>query len=95
MVVDDLHVRGIGADPAKADAPLVVHANTVLALAIVPQLLEAIARWHAKFVEATGGVENAEFPQHHAPKIGGKASDGLTRPEALGVAVGKASDHVE
>ncbi len=95
MVVDDLDVQGIGARPADADAPLIVDANAVLALAITPQLLEAIAGRQAELLKPAGRVEDAKFPQHHAPQIGGEASDGLARPEALRVAVGKASNRVE
>jgi len=34
MVVDDFDILGISANPAKADAPLVVDANTVLSLSV-------------------------------------------------------------
>jgi hypothetical protein len=44
MVVNDLDFMGVRILPAKADAPLIVHANTVLATAIAFQLLEARCR---------------------------------------------------
>jgi hypothetical protein len=40
-IVHDLAVLGVGTDPPKADAELIVHADAPLARALVLQLLQA------------------------------------------------------
>ena len=95
MVVDDLDVGGIGARPAKTDAPLVVDADTVLALAIVAKLLQPVARRNPEIIEPPCRVDQSEFPEHHASELGWEASDGLARPEAFRVTIGESPDHPE
>jgi hypothetical protein len=77
VIVNDLYVVGIAILPAKADAPLLVHANTVLARAIAPELFQSIAGRHAEIVELLGRVHRHEFAQHRAMEIRGISSDGL------------------
>ncbi len=43
VLVDDLDVEGLGGAPDEADAPLIVDADAVLASAIAPERLEALA----------------------------------------------------
>jgi hypothetical protein len=49
-------VRPVGL-PDKADSPLVVDANAVLALAVGLQCLQLIARRHTQAAEFRGGVD--------------------------------------
>ena len=51
MIVDDLDLKGIAAVPAKADAPLVIDPNAVLACSLSRKPLEAIAGRHSKELE--------------------------------------------
>lgn len=93
MVVNDLDLIGVGILPAKADAPLIVHPNTVLASAISLELFEAVARRHPKVIERLRGVEGDELPEHAPQEVGGKATDALALEEGFGVPVGEALDH--
>jgi hypothetical protein len=61
VIVNDLDLVGIAILPPKADAPLLVHANTVLAGPIAPELLQSIPRRHAEVVERLGRVHRYEF----------------------------------
>lgn len=51
MIVDDLDIFGSGCCPSKADAPLVVDPNRVLADSIALQFLQMIPRWRPKIVQ--------------------------------------------
>src|SRR3982751_6798751 len=74
MVVNDLDLIGVSILPAKADAPLIVHPNTVLASAISFELLEAIARRHPKVFERLRGVDGDELAEHAPQEVCGKAN---------------------
>jgi hypothetical protein len=56
VIVGDLDLESITISPRKADAPLVIDANAVLAAAATFQLLEAIARRFRHVGEGTGSV---------------------------------------
>jgi hypothetical protein len=93
MVVNNLDLIGIRILPAEADAPLIVHTNTVLASAISFELLEAIARRHPKVLERFRGVDGDELAEHAPQEVGGKAADALALEKGFGVPVGEALDH--
>jgi hypothetical protein len=95
VIINDLYVVGIASLPAKADAPLLVHANTVLACAIAPELLQSIAGRDAEIVELLGRVHHHEFAQHRALEIRGISSDGLASEQALSISIGEGVDHRE
>jgi hypothetical protein len=57
MIVDNLHVIGVTVTPHKTDAPLLVHTDAVLSLAIVRQGLESIARRHAQGLKNRGRMK--------------------------------------
>ena len=62
MVVNDLDVEGIALLPAKANAPLIVDADRVLALAVALQRLEPVAGQAGKVFKRGGSVEDLELP---------------------------------
>jgi hypothetical protein len=95
MIVNDLNLGGIANLPPKADAPSLVHANTVLSGAITPELLQSIARRHAEVVELLGRIHRHQFAQHRALEIRRIASDGLASEQSLGIAIGECVDHRE
>ena len=95
MIVNDLNLVGIAILPPKADAPLLVHANTVLAGAIAPELLQSIPRRHAEVVELLGRIHRHKFAQHGALEIRRIASDWLPNEQPLGIAIGEGVDHRE
>jgi hypothetical protein len=95
VTVNDLHVVGIAIPPAKADTPLLVHANTVLACAIAPELFQSIAGRHAQVVELLGRVHRHEFAQHRALETRRIASDGLASEQTLRISIGEGVDHRE
>lgn len=66
----------------------------MLPRAITVQLLKPIPRWHAQFVQAHRGIDVAELAEHHAPKFRRERPNQLALPQALGIAVGEAANHL-
>ncbi|HEX6807027.1 MAG TPA: hypothetical protein VF118_03505 [Gemmatimonadaceae bacterium] len=50
--------------PSKANAPLIIHANTVLAASITFEFLQPIARWHAKVLQRFSRIHGHQLPKH-------------------------------
>jgi hypothetical protein len=61
VVIGDFYFVGVFYFPAEADAPLVVNANAVLSFAVPRKGFEPVARWNAKFFQASCLVEDTEF----------------------------------
>jgi hypothetical protein len=95
VIIDELNVVGVAILPTKADTPLLVHANAVLAGSIPPELLQSVTRWHAKIAELLGRVHRHEFAQHRALKIRRISPDGFASEQSLGVAIGERLNHRE
>ena len=94
MIVDDLNGVGVAVIPSETDPPLIVDSNTVLPCAISAQLLEPVTWGQPQILEPQRGVHVAELPEHHAPEVGWKASDGLAVPEPFGVTISEAPNHM-
>ena len=61
MVIRDLDVIGIAVSPLEADAPLVVHSETVLPCPLTFEFLEAIRGWNASRIQLCGGGDQCQF----------------------------------
>jgi hypothetical protein len=57
VIIDDLDVKGMPVTPPKADPPLLVDSDTVLALSITLQSLELIRTWNRKVLQISGRVQ--------------------------------------
>ncbi|OGR27226.1 MAG: hypothetical protein A2X79_08005 [Desulfuromonadaceae bacterium GWB2_53_15] len=57
MVIDDFNVMGISFMPAKANAPLVVDADTPLPASVAGELFKAIAGWDPQKIKSCGCME--------------------------------------
>ena len=95
MVVDDLDVICVSVLPAKANAPLIVDANTVLARAVAFELFESVARRHTQVVELLGGINEANLAEHEPEQVGREPPDALPLKHALGISIREALDHPE
>jgi hypothetical protein len=63
VVVNDFDLLWPGFRPDKAEPELVVDADAVLAMAVSPKGLQAIARWDLQIVETACGIG---FPSNRA-----------------------------
>ena len=77
MIVHDRDIVRVAVLPTKADTPLIVDPNAVLASAIALAFFEAIAGRNAEIVELFRGVYGHELAQHGPLEVGRKPSDGL------------------
>jgi len=92
VIVDDLYVPRAAVGPAKAQPPLVVDADAVLALAVAGKLLKPIAGWRAKVSHIGSTVEHLQFA------FGSRANRPPARratslEDAFGVAIAERADH--
>ena len=95
VVVDDLDVVRIAIAPTKADAPLIVDTDAVLAGPVALELLQAITRRHSQVFNCLRGVDRDELSEHYATQIRWEPADGVAGEQALCVPVSKALNHDE
>jgi hypothetical protein len=69
MVINDFHVVGVAIPPLKANTPLVVDADAVLASTIARELLQAIRRWNPKVLNCDSPIQHPQFPQGYLLNI--------------------------
>ena len=93
MIVDELHVVGIARHPPKADAPLIVDADTVLAGTVAFELFQPIPRWHAEILQRFGRIYGDQLAQHRPLEIRRIATNAFSVEEALRVPIREALDH--
>jgi hypothetical protein len=92
VVVNDFDLLWPGFRPDKAEPELVVDADAVLAMAVSPKGLQAIARWDLQIVETACGIEDGELSEGHASEAS-KAPHRLPLKQGPGVAAAKRPDH--
>ena len=93
MVIHDLDLLGIRAGPAKANPPLVVDPDRVLAAPAAAQRLQPVARWQAEEGEFDGGIDELEFDDGSLPDVGGQAPGAAGGPKPFRLTIGEAFDH--
>ena len=93
MVVDDLDVMRVTADPAEANPPLVVYPDAVLTKPISGQLLQTVRGWNSEIDEAGSGVQHQQFSKSDPVKIRWQPLDSFPSEKSFGIRVTKAPDH--
>jgi len=89
--IDDLDFLRVPI-PDKADSPLIVDANTVLAGTVSLQFFKPITRHCAQILKALRGVEHCELPKRH-PLDGLKALATLPLEKRFRVRASKTLNH--
>jgi hypothetical protein len=92
MVVNDFDFVGISVPPYKADSPLVVDADAVLAGTASSQGFQAVPRRRLQVFLLPGGVEHAKLTKS-GPLDGFETAAGPTPVKLLGIPVAKRLDH--
>jgi hypothetical protein len=93
VIVDDGDLVSVLVDPAKADAPLSVDPDAVLAAAVSFQEFQLVSRRKAHDFEAVGGVELQEFAAGGALDIGRETAQGRAMKNLLRFGIGEGFDH--
>jgi hypothetical protein len=93
VVINDLDIVGVAFQPAKADAPLIIDPNTVLADSVSRELLKPVAGRHAQILQRADGIEHDQFALCDPVNVRRKSPGRLAPEELFGVPVPEASDH--
>src|SRR5574340_1449694 len=93
MVVTDLDVIGITIGEAKANTPLVIDGDCMLALAISLQRVKPVPRWHPQVVESRREVDVLELAERPRQDVRRKPLRDAGREELLCAAIGERLDH--
>ena len=92
MVIDDLDVFRAGVCPAKTQAELIVHANTVLAGTVALQDFQAITRRRAQKLMSVRRIELHKLTNRY--ERNGREPPAFARLEqSLSIDAAKALDH--
>jgi hypothetical protein len=86
VVVDNFDIMCLPRSPPKADPPLVIDTNAVLAGSVALERLQAIAWRKPQVVEDRCCIQHAEFPQCESLNVGTQLPNGAALKETLGVA---------
>jgi len=92
VVIHDLDFIGVPLAPRKANAPLVVDANAVLAPPVTLQALQPISRQTGKGSHIRRPVKHVQLPKSLALD-GFEPPHWFTLKEALGVRAAEGPDH--
>jgi hypothetical protein len=93
VIVDEFDIFCTSISPDEADAPLRVHADTVLPATVAGQLLKPIPWWNAEILDIFRRMDQLELPQRQPLHQSVNALDVLLIPDALGVLASERSDH--
>jgi hypothetical protein len=93
MVVDDPDIVGSSVMPSKADPPLLVDPNAVLAASITLWRFEPVARRPAQIAQRPRLIQHAKLAQSDGLNLEGQSPTAPTVPDAGRLGVGKALDH--
>jgi hypothetical protein len=86
MIIDNLDQFGAAFAPYKADPPLIVDTDTMLAAATTRERLEPIPRWHAQIREPGSRIEHIELA--HCNRLDGlKFRYGLAPVQRFGALI--------
>jgi len=93
MVVHYLHSIGAAVSPDKANAPLIVYPNTVLASPVLFQRLQVVAWRRLEIAEFFGLMYLPQFALRDPLDIGWQSAGKMPMEKPLGIIVEEASDH--
>ena len=93
MVINDLGVERVSVRPFEADAPLLINADTVLALSIAFQRFQRIRRRSHEIARITGAIKILQLLTRPLLYLAIKPPHELTLEYRLGIPVPEGSDH--
>jgi hypothetical protein len=83
MIINDFDVVGSIGLPDKADPPLVVDANAVLAFPVSRERFKAITWRHPQILNILRGVPHAQLATRNGLNIAGQSPDHTTVPDGF------------
>ena len=94
MVINNFNAAGVPVKPYKTDSPLSIDSNAVLALAILFQGFELVARWNTQEIKRCRRMQLLQLSQRDSLKIY-KLRYALARKKRLGVSAFEVTNHAE
>jgi hypothetical protein len=94
VVVDDFNVVRVAILPVKANAPLIVGPDAILASTMTFELLESIAWRYPQIGQRIGGVQRYQLSKHCSQQDGRKSFNSLAVEQAFRISISEALDHV-
>jgi hypothetical protein len=92
MVIHDLHVIGVTLQPDKTNTPLIINANTVLAIAVTLQRFQSVPGQRRECSHIWGSVQHIKFPQR-LPLDGLEPAHRFSKEKLLCIRASKGTDH--
>jgi hypothetical protein len=93
VIVNYLDLVCVAISPHKADSPLLVDSDAVLALAVPPQLLQAVTAWDPQILDSLRRMEEDQLPIRGPMKLGRQAPRSLSVEYPLGIPIRKRANH--
>jgi hypothetical protein len=93
MIIRNLNVVGVSFAPSKANSPLVIDANAMLALTVAGEFFKTIPWRNTQVIQLFGGVQDGKFLPRGAVQIWGKAPQEMTLKELFAILVAERLDH--
>jgi hypothetical protein len=92
VVIDNFNAGGMAINPYKANPPLGVDANAVLAFAVAFESFKLVTRRHPQKIKDRGRVDLLQFAHRHGFKIG-EPGDPFTSKQGLRIVALETLDH--
>src|SRR5258708_11680619 len=83
VAIHNLHLVGIVAYPLETDAPLVIDANTVLALSITRERFQMVSRRGSQVIKPRGEADLRKFSKRDATPVRGVLPAPAVSPSTL------------
>ena len=92
VVIDNFNAGGMAINPHKANPPLGIDADAVLAFAVTFKGFELVTRRHPQKLDDRGRVDLLQFAHRHGFKIG-EPGDPFTSKQGLRIVALETLDH--
>jgi hypothetical protein len=94
MIVDNLDIEGFAIPPDKANPPLIIDADAVLALPVPRQSFQPVATQPAQIVKTLRCVDHKQLRPSPVLYLRRQPANRISREDRSSARVAKARDHV-
>jgi len=93
MVIRYFDLIRIRFPPSKADAPLIIDADTMLPGPFAGEFLQPVSRWYAQIAQAFSRIQDGQFSPGYLQHGRRKFPYSLPREDAFRIFIAKRFDH--
>ena|SRR5438105_2301579 len=95
MMIHNFDLVGVCVMPAKANPPLVIYSDAVLAFTVAFQRLQPVSRWDQQLSKFRSRMEHKKLSTRDTLDVLRKSSRDLGRENSFGFRAGEAQDHAK